>query len=319
MPEQRKRRAPNQAFGNTTGTPTWQHDVAGPGALSIWSGETQEVFGYNGTHRNAPNEGSTAKKVRRLDDRVQGPAALHTAAAVETHHQSTITSARLGNPNLPLSLPIRTINDATKTAGGTATTAGRALNACSTMGSAFSDSFDDLMFPDNNTQWNSQSHGSIFSSKPDSTLDTLWLSDDTMPDDTDDLIEQTSIIPVGDTTGLDSSKQTWIAGNRGHDTMNVKGLGMCFEPRNPIRPQKCPQRRWVPDHPTSLDPSTTFFHTPKLLLAKRQVQEQQPAATFEWYACVIHTTRENFAHKQYFQFRDLFEEAGPYLSGVLQG
>lgn len=68
-----------------------------------------------------------------------------------------------------------------------------------------------------------------------------------------------------------------------------------------------------------LKPHKTFFHVKEMLDAKQQMFMAQPDATFEMFARVVYSSRENFHHKQYFQFRDLFKEAPPYLTGALLG
>ncbi|KAK5994978.1 hypothetical protein PT974_03368 [Cladobotryum mycophilum] len=61
----------------------------------------------------------------------------------------------------------------------------------------------------------------------------------------------------------------------------------------------------------------TFFHIKEMLQTKIDMFQNQAEVTFELFARVMYSSRENFHHKQYFQFRDLFKEAPPYLAGVL--
>ncbi|KAF7544460.1 hypothetical protein G7046_g9783 [Stylonectria norvegica] len=68
-----------------------------------------------------------------------------------------------------------------------------------------------------------------------------------------------------------------------------------------------------------LRPYKTFFHIQGMLDTKSQIYRNQPEAIFELFARIIYSSRENFAHKQLFQFRDLFKETPPYLNGTLLG
>lgn len=68
-----------------------------------------------------------------------------------------------------------------------------------------------------------------------------------------------------------------------------------------------------------LRPYKTFFHVQEMLDAKTAMYKNQPQAVFELFARVIYSARENFERRQYFQFRDLFKETPPYLSGALVG
>lgn len=68
-----------------------------------------------------------------------------------------------------------------------------------------------------------------------------------------------------------------------------------------------------------LKPHKTFFHVKEMLEAKQQMFRNQPDAVFELFARVVYSSRVNFYRKQYFQFRDLFKEPPPYLSGALRG
>lgn len=63
----------------------------------------------------------------------------------------------------------------------------------------------------------------------------------------------------------------------------------------------------------------TFFHLNEMLDAKVQMFKHQPEMVFDLFARVLYSSRENFVKKQYFQFRDLFKETPPYLSGALLG
>jgi hypothetical protein len=88
---------------------------------------------------------------------------------------------------------------------------------------------------------------------------------------------------------------------------------------NPARPAPTTTKDyWVPSQLDFLNPFKTFFHTEEMLAAKVELYGQQHEIVFDWFARVIHSTRQNFERKQYFQFRDLFKEASPYLSGALQ-
>lgn len=87
------------------------------------------------------------------------------------------------------------------------------------------------------------------------------------------------------------------------------GIGRCIDLGNGI---------WqhIPHH-MSLKSLHTYFHFKDLLNAKANLFKHSPNTVFEVFARVIHSTRENFTRKQYFQFRDLFKEAPPYLAGAL--
>ncbi|KAK7415194.1 hypothetical protein QQX98_006040 [Neonectria punicea] len=63
----------------------------------------------------------------------------------------------------------------------------------------------------------------------------------------------------------------------------------------------------------------TFFHIQEMLDAKVEMFKNQPEAVFELFARVVYSSRENFHHKQYFQFRSLLKECPPYLNGALRG
>ncbi|KAM4063004.1 hypothetical protein HRG_010433 [Hirsutella rhossiliensis] len=78
----------------------------------------------------------------------------------------------------------------------------------------------------------------------------------------------------------------------------------------------------VPTCPETASPSKpyrTFFHLKEMVQGKLEMYKNQPLVVFEWYARVLYSSRENFYRKQYFQFRDLFKETPPYLSGALLG
>ncbi|RDA88084.1 hypothetical protein CP532_5305 [Ophiocordyceps camponoti-leonardi (nom. inval.)] len=66
-----------------------------------------------------------------------------------------------------------------------------------------------------------------------------------------------------------------------------------------------------------VNPDTFFFHVQDMLSAKTGTYKDQPHVVLDWYARVLYSSRENFFRKQYFQFRDLFKEAPPYLTGAL--
>ncbi|KPM36506.1 hypothetical protein AK830_g10058 [Neonectria ditissima] len=61
----------------------------------------------------------------------------------------------------------------------------------------------------------------------------------------------------------------------------------------------------------------TFFHIREMVDAKEELFKNQPEAVFELFARVVYSSRENFHHKQYFQFRSLLKECPPYLNGAL--
>ncbi|KAI5464058.1 hypothetical protein BGZ63DRAFT_439154 [Mariannaea sp. PMI_226] len=69
----------------------------------------------------------------------------------------------------------------------------------------------------------------------------------------------------------------------------------------------------------SLKPHKTFFHIQEMLNAKAKLFKNQPEAIFELVARVGYSSRENFHHKQYFQFRSLLNECPPYINGKLIG
>lgn len=83
----------------------------------------------------------------------------------------------------------------------------------------------------------------------------------------------------------------------------------CGDSRVPARPEKA----------SSSKPYRTFFHLKEMVQGKLEMYRNQPLVEFEWYARVLYSSRENFGRKQYFQFRDLFKETPPYLSGALLG
>lgn len=68
-----------------------------------------------------------------------------------------------------------------------------------------------------------------------------------------------------------------------------------------------------------LKPFKTFFHLSEMLEAKISTFKHSHNTVFELFARVIYSSRENFGHVQYFQFRDLFEESPPFLSGAISG
>jgi hypothetical protein len=68
-----------------------------------------------------------------------------------------------------------------------------------------------------------------------------------------------------------------------------------------------------------LKPFKTFFHFGEMLGAKATMFCNSPDAVFELFTRVVYSARENFGHRQYFQFRDLFKETPPFLSGALAG
>lgn len=73
------------------------------------------------------------------------------------------------------------------------------------------------------------------------------------------------------------------------------------------------------EHASPSKPYRTFFHLDEMMQGKLKMYKNQPSVIFEWYARVLYSSRENFYQKQYFQFRDLFKETPPYLSGALLG
>ncbi|KAL6917888.1 hypothetical protein ACHAP8_000211 [Fusarium lateritium] len=68
-----------------------------------------------------------------------------------------------------------------------------------------------------------------------------------------------------------------------------------------------------------LKPFKTFFDLQEILDAKAQMFRNQPDITFELFARVIYSSRENFHKKQYFRFRSLLKECPPYVNGALLG
>ncbi|KAM5346794.1 hypothetical protein ACJ41O_009799 [Fusarium nematophilum] len=62
----------------------------------------------------------------------------------------------------------------------------------------------------------------------------------------------------------------------------------------------------------------TFFELKEMLDAKTEIFKTQDV-TFELFARVIYSNRENFHKKQYFQFRSLLKDCPPYLNGILRG
>lgn len=61
----------------------------------------------------------------------------------------------------------------------------------------------------------------------------------------------------------------------------------------------------------------TFFHVEEMLQTKERHHKSYPDAVFRIFARVIYSSRENLYRRQYFQFRDLFKETPPYLTGAL--
>ncbi|KAF4460763.1 hypothetical protein FALBO_12443 [Fusarium albosuccineum] len=68
-----------------------------------------------------------------------------------------------------------------------------------------------------------------------------------------------------------------------------------------------------------LKPYKTFFELQEMVDAKTQMFSNQPNVIFELFGRVLHSKRENFHKKQYFQFRSLLKERPPYLGGTLLG
>ena len=68
-----------------------------------------------------------------------------------------------------------------------------------------------------------------------------------------------------------------------------------------------------------LRPYKTFFHLSEMLEAKMSTFRHSDHTVFELFARVTYASRENDRCVQYFQFRDLFEELPPFLTGLLSG
>lgn len=66
-----------------------------------------------------------------------------------------------------------------------------------------------------------------------------------------------------------------------------------------------------------LKPGEVWFHFYEMFEAMESTYHNQPNISFELFARVIYSARENFEKKQYFRIRDLFKVKPPYLSGVL--
>ncbi|KAH6887990.1 hypothetical protein B0T10DRAFT_65092 [Thelonectria olida] len=68
-----------------------------------------------------------------------------------------------------------------------------------------------------------------------------------------------------------------------------------------------------------LNPHKTFFDISEMLESNLRRFKHQGDAVYELFARVIYSSRENFHHKQYFQFRSLLKECPPYINGTLTG
>lgn len=68
-----------------------------------------------------------------------------------------------------------------------------------------------------------------------------------------------------------------------------------------------------------LRPFKTFFGLQEMLDAKTSTFQNQPDAIFELFARVSYSGRENFIHKQHFQFRELIKNSPLYLNGSFSG
>ncbi|KAJ6790298.1 hypothetical protein PWT90_08949 [Aphanocladium album] len=66
-----------------------------------------------------------------------------------------------------------------------------------------------------------------------------------------------------------------------------------------------------------LRPYKAWFNLREMLEAKESMYKNQPEVTFELFARVMRTQRQNFEKRQLFQLRDLFKINLPYISGVL--
>lgn len=66
-----------------------------------------------------------------------------------------------------------------------------------------------------------------------------------------------------------------------------------------------------------LKPFKTFFDLQELVDAKTQMFRNQPDITFELFARVIYSSRENFYKKQYFRFQSLLKNSPPHINGAL--
>ncbi|KJZ71149.1 hypothetical protein HIM_09448 [Hirsutella minnesotensis 3608] len=97
-----------------------------------------------------------------------------------------------------------------------------------------------------------------------------------------------------------------------HETDEACSPGIAGLSQNAAKQRDC--RLVVPP-----DADKTFFHVVEMIEAKLQRFKGQPEAEFDWFARVLYSVRENFHQKQHFQFRDLFTENPPFLSGTLLG
>ncbi|KAG9250436.1 uncharacterized protein F5Z01DRAFT_640192 [Emericellopsis atlantica] len=76
----------------------------------------------------------------------------------------------------------------------------------------------------------------------------------------------------------------------------------------------------IPQFDWTLEPSRTCFRLADLKILRESKQfESSPSTVFELFARVVHSARENFGHRQYFQFQDLLRAEPPYATGVLAG
>ncbi|KAI6784331.1 uncharacterized protein J7T54_006376 [Emericellopsis cladophorae] len=76
----------------------------------------------------------------------------------------------------------------------------------------------------------------------------------------------------------------------------------------------------IPQFDWTLEPSRTCFQLADLKILRESKQfGSSPATVFELFARVVHSARENFGHRQYFQFQDLLRAEPPYATGVLAG
>lgn len=67
-----------------------------------------------------------------------------------------------------------------------------------------------------------------------------------------------------------------------------------------------------------LKPFKTFLHIQDLVDAKNRIFRNSKNTSFELFARVVYSSRENFTRKQYFQFRSLLGLTPPYLLGTLK-
>ena len=77
--------------------------------------------------------------------------------------------------------------------------------------------------------------------------------------------------------------------------------------------------RRTQDNERNLNDVSICFHIKELINRKIANCSDCSKAKFELYARVAHSSRENFAPRQYFQLNDLFSTSAAQLTGILQG